>query len=218
MLQNHLRQVSKVNSYIKNKRNVEKVVSVLSICFWTLNFVFAELSINMFMKIISAKTSTWLDDAAKKEMTNDPFFISRTEMIMDSLGFVLAVIITFSSVTIILIRKMQLKNMLNQMGMYIVLGYNRRRVFDICMIEPIADMAIAFPVSLVISIVVWNRLSKLEMISSMLKLMDNSVSLDIANYIMCAGVMFLVTAIHTRLFIDRSMKKGIRYMLGKGVV
>ncbi len=210
--------VNGLDSYIKNKRKQEKVVSILSIVFWILNFIFVELSVNMLLKIVTAGNSDWFAEAAKREVTNDPFIMNRSEMIINTILVVLLVIVSFSVVTIVLIRKMQLKNMLTQMAIYIISGYDKRKVFEICMLEPISDMLVAFPVSVVFSIGIWSGISKTEMIATLLKIMNNSVWLDLSAYVMCAGFMILVTAVHTLFFIKISVKKGIRYMLGKGVV
>lgn len=205
-------------SYIKNKRRSEKLISMLSLLFWIINFVFLEVSVNMFSKIISAGKSSWFYKAARQEMSTDPLFADRIDTVMDTLVIVLVIVIIFSVGTIILFSKIQLKNMLTQMGMYFVLGYNKRRVFDICMTDITVDMAAAFPVSLIISTLSWNRIMEMKMIGRLLQLMDNNIWLDGANYIMCAGVMFLVAVVYTKIFIEISTRKGISYMLGKGVV
>ncbi len=207
-----------MNSYIKNKRKTEKVVSILSICFWIINFVFLEISLNMFLKIISAGTSSWFDSAAKQEVSNDPFFIQRTDLIMTSMIVVLLVIIAFSAVTVVLIRNMQLKNMYTQMGVYVVVGYSKKRIYNICIMEPFADIIIAFPVSILLSAIVWKQLSKVDTIHSLLLLIGDSGWWDVLAYVIAALFIILVVLVHARIFINKSIKNGIRFMLGKGVV
>lgn len=204
--------------YIISKRKVGKLVSILNLIFWIINFVFVELSVNMLIKIINAGNSVWFDKVAKQELTNDPFFINRADTIMEMVIFVLVIVILFSVVTIVLFRNIQLKNMLSQMGMYRVLGYSKQKLFGVCMLEPIADMIIAFPVSIVLSIIIWGSLSNVEVITFLLKLMNNTMSMDIVAFCVCAVFVIVITAIHTKIFMERSLKKGIRYMLGKGVV
>ncbi len=210
--------MNKVKDYIVNKRNQERLTSCLSVLFWIINFTFVQICINMFLKIISAGKSDWLNRGLKMELTNDPFIILRTEFIMRMLIMILIIIIVFSVASIVFFRNVQLKNFLSQIGMYRVLGYNRRKLLDICMLEPLADMIIAFPVSMILSVVLWNMLSKIEMVSFMMAMMDDSIWLDVSAFIMCGGVMVLVTIVHTKIFMERSLKKGIPYMLGQGVV
>lgn len=207
-----------MKNYIKNKRKIERLVSCLSIGFWIVNFTFSEICINMFLKIISVGKSKWFDQSLKIELTRDPFILNKTDLLMNMLIAVLSVIVVFSILSIVLFRNIQLKNSMSEIGIFRVLGYDKRQMLDICMIEAVADMAVAFPVSMIASILLWNALSKIDMISFMMQMMDNNIWLDIASYIMCAGVMVLAAVIHTKIFMERSLKKGIRYMLGKGVV
>ena len=203
--------------YIKNKRKIEKVVGCLSIAFWILNFTFSQVCINMFLKIITVEKSYWFESSLKYELTTDPFILQRTELLVGLMILIMIIIIFFSLLSVVLFRNMQLKNSIAEQGIYRVLGYNKKEMLDICMIEPIADMVVALPISLLTSTITWNLLSKNKEVSFMMQMMNNSIWLDISSYVMVAGVMVLVTVIHTKIFLERSLKKGIRYMLGQGV-
>lgn len=203
--------------YIKNKRKIDKVVGFLSIAFWILNFTFAQVCINMFLKIITVERSYWFESSLKYELTTDPFILQRTELLVGLMMLIMSIILFFSLLSVVLFRNMQLKNSIAEQGIYRVLGYNKKEMLDICMVEPIADMVVALPISLLTSAVTWNVLSKNKEISFMMQMMNNNIWLDISSYIMVAGIMILVTIIHTKIFLERSLKKGIRYMLGQGV-
>lgn len=179
--------------------------------------VFAEMSINMLLKIVTAERTDWFDNMKKAELTQDAFFIQRTELIMETIIVVMIVIIIFSTVTIVLVRNIQLRHLLCEIGIFRVLGYNRSRLLDVCMIEPVTDIMIAFPISILLSTFIWGRISKTDMVSFMLEMINNTIWIDISSYVVCAGIMILVTIIHTKIFLERSLKKGIRYMLGQGV-
>ncbi len=207
-----------MGSYIKNKFVLEKISVILGVIFWIVNFTFVQMCVNMFAKIISAGTSSWFDEALKREVTSDPFIINKTELLMHMLIAILVAIIVFSIASIILFRNIQLKNMLSQFGIYRVLGYNKRELLVIGMIEPELNMLIALPISLFLSVIVWEALKNVEMMNVLLHLMDSDLWLDVLSYILCAVIMSLVTIIHTKIFIDKVEKKGISYMLGKGVV
>lgn len=207
-----------MNSYIYNKRKQEKVMSICSILFWILNFVFLQLSVNMFIKIIYSGNSNWFEEAAQKEALNDEFFLNRTKLIMDTVIIILAAVVLFSIVTVILFRKIQLKNMLTQMGVYTVIGYSRKKILGITLLDVVADIIIAFPVSVVLSVIVWMKLSKEEMISALLTVMGNKWWMDIISYIICVAIVMMVIIIYSIIFIYKSTKKGISYMLGKGIV
>lgn len=206
-----------LKKYIINRFALEKNICILSVAFWIINFSMSEVCINMFMKIYAAGTSKWFDSALKNELSRDPFILNRTELLMKMMIAVLVMIIFFLVIGIVLFRNVQLKNKLEQMAIYRIVGYDKKCLLDICMIESIFDMIIAFPVSIICAIVIWIVLSKNEMISFMMAMMDNSFWLDVSSFIMCAGFMVLITIIHTKIFMERSLKKGIRYMLGQGV-
>ncbi|MBP3339932.1 MAG: FtsX-like permease family protein [Lachnospiraceae bacterium] len=202
--------------YIINKKR-EITISVLSLLFWIINLIFAEMSINMLLKVLTAKRTDWFDNMKKVQITEDAFLIKQTELVMETIIIVMFVIFFFSSLTIILVRNLQLKHNLSEIGMFRVLGYNKNRLLGICMIDVITDMVIALPVSVVLSTVIWNKLSKDEMLSFMLTMINDTIWMDILSYVLCAITMMLVAIIHTKFFLERSLKKGVRYMLGEGV-
>ena len=207
-----------MENYIKNKRREEKLVSIFSILFWVINFIFVEISVSMLLMIITANKSSWFDRAAKFELTNDPFFINRTDTIIGMIVFVMVIVIMFAVFTVVLYRQVQLKNMLTQMAMFRILGYDKGQIMKICLLHPVADMAISFPISIVCSTIIWTILSKNENVELLLKLMNVNVWIEIVAFILCAIFVVLIIIIHTKIFIERSLKKGIRYMLGQGVV
>lgn len=207
-----------MNSYIKNKRKTQKLVSTLNIIFWILNFVFAELSVNMLMIILNAEKTSWFDTMKKQSITMDMFFIQKTEFIMETTLAVMIVIVAFTVMAIVLMRSIQLKNILNQIAMYRVVGYDKKKLMDFCMMDAMADIMIAFPISVLISVIAWKYLSQIKMVSYMVQMTNESVWIDVAAYVSCVGILVLATVIHTKVFLEQSLKKGIRYMLGKGVV
>ncbi len=207
-----------MKSYIINKWKIEKYTRILTVIFWIINFMFLGVSANMLVKIILAGTSRWFDEAAIRAVSNDPFFIQRSELILISMVIVLIVVICFSAISVVLFRSTQLKNMYTQIGVYIVIGYDRKLLFKICMTETITDMIIAFPVSIVFSLLIWNKLSENDTIKSLLLLLESNWWIDIAAYMVAIIFMQVVVVMHTRIFIKQSIRKGIRYMLGNGVV
>lgn len=202
---------------MKNKRKLNKAISILNIVFWCVNLVFLETSVNMLIKIISVGKSKWFDMAAKQEMTQNPLFLYRTDTIMCLIEFIMVVVVFFSCFTVFIFRKFQLRNSLCNLAIYRVLGYDKKTLIRISMQELLADMIVAFPVSVIFSLFIWSMMAKQENISFLLALMNNSIFLDILSFIICATFMVLVTYIHTKIFMERSLKKGIRYMLGQGV-
>lgn len=207
-----------MKEYIFNKRKQEKAISICSIFFWIINFVFLQLSVNMFMKIFYSANSDWFEVAAQKEALNDEFFLNRTELIMNTIVIILVAVVAFSMITVILLRKLQLKNMLTQMGVYVVVGYSRKKIVGIAMVDVIADMIIAFPISIILSSVVWAVLAKNEMIAALLEVMGNKWWMDIVTYILCVVIMLIVMLIYSVIFVKNSTQKGVSYMLGKGIV
>lgn len=205
-----------MKNYITNKRKCEPTTTILSICFWIVNFTFAQICTNMFVKVISAGNSDWLDEGLKRQLTSDPFIINKTEMVMNMLMALLMIIMVFVTFSIIFYRNIQLKNVLSQIGIYRVLGYNRKQILDICMFETFSDMLIALPLSFVVSVILWNCLAKVKIISFMMAMMYNSIWLDISAFIMSIGIMVLIAVVHTKFFVEKSLKKGVRYMLGLG--
>ena len=124
-----------MENYIKNKRREEKLVSIFSIVFWVINFIFVEISVSMLLMIITANKSSWFDRAAKFELTNDPFFINRTDTIIGMIVFVMVIVIMFAVFTVVLYRQVQLKNMLTQMAMFRILGYDKGQIMKICLLH-----------------------------------------------------------------------------------
>ena len=202
--------------YIINKKR-EITISVLSLLFWIINLIFAEMSINMLLKVLTAKRTDWFDNMKKVQITEDAFLIKQTELVMETIIIVMFVIFFFSSLTIILVRNLQLKHNLSEIGMFRVLGYNKNMLLGICMIDVIIDVIIALPVSVVLSTTIWNSMSKDERLSFMLTMINDTIWMDVLSYILCAITMMLVTIIHTKFFLERSLKKGVQYMLGEGV-
>ncbi len=206
-----------MNSYIRNKRKIEKLNSLLNLCFWIVNFVFIEISMNMFLKLILAGKSNWFEEAANGEVSNDPFFLERTDFVMSSMLVVMILVIIFSVSTVILIRNIQLKNMYTQIGVYVVVGYSKRDIFTLCILEPLSDMLIAFPVSILVSYFVWKGLLTEDTVESIVKMLNSNIIWDIVTYIVTMICVVAIVLGHTWMFICKSSKKGIRYMLGKGV-
>lgn len=205
-------------SYIKNKKKIDKSMSVYSFIFWIINFIFAQISINMLLKIITASREKWFNEAVQAEIQDDPFFASRTEMIVGTVIVVMVAVIVFSMVTVILFRNMQLRNMLTQMGVLTTIGYNKRQIYRFCMMEPMADIVVAFPVSVVVSYLIWLAIGKTKVVSKLMVLMNNHITMDIISYVLCGMLMIVVIMLHTRHYVEVNLKKGIRYMLGKGIV
>ena len=203
---------------IRNKFKTEKLTSILNILFWLLNFIFVEISVNMFLKIISAGKSEWFYEAAEIEMQYDALFLSKSEMIINTIVVIVVMIVFFAIVTIVLFRNFQLKNMLAQMGIYRVLGYDKKGIFKLCMIEPMIDMCIAFPISIILSISIWKILYMNRTVYLMMQLVNDNIWMDILAYILCAGIMILVNIVHTKIYMEKCLKKGIRYMLAEGEV
>ncbi len=207
-----------MNTYIKNKIKIKKKVNVLSILFWIVNLIFLQISANLLLKIICFGKSEQFNKAAMLEKLNDPFFIERADFILSSMMVTLFAIICFSSATVILFRNMQLKNAYTQMGVYVVVGYGKIRLFIMYIVEPLLEMLIAFPISLVISMIVWKGLAKWDTINLLLNLIGSNEMLNIVAYVLSIMLMILVVLVHTWAFIRISIKKGIRFLLGKGIV
>ena len=93
-------------SYISNKFKLEKKFILLYVLFWIVNFVFLQLSLTLLLKIISTRNNEEFSSEIKRQVSNDPFFIQRTDLIISSMRVILVVIIVFSCITLILIRNM----------------------------------------------------------------------------------------------------------------
>lgn len=206
-----------MKSYINNKRKYERIAGILSICFWVLNFSFVQVCISMFTRIIMARKSDWLDEGLKRGIINDPFLINRTDLAIKMMMLVMGIIIIFAIVSIVLFRNIQLKNIMSQIAMYRVLGYSKRKIIHICMMEPVADIIIAYPISIILSTLIWKLLSKFELVYLLIVIMGDNIIFNMISHGLCATFMVLITIIHTKIFMERSLKKGIRYMLGQGV-
>lgn len=206
-----------MNSYIKNKRKTEKLNCLLNLCFWIVNIAFIEISINLFLKLVFARKSNWFEEAANGEVSNDPFFLERTDFVMNSMLVVMILVIIFSVSTVILIRNIQLKNMYTELGVYVVVGYSKRDIFALCILEPLSDMLIAFPVSILVSYFARKGLLTEDTVESIVKMLNSNIIWDIVTYIVTMICVVAIVLGHTWMFICKSNRKGIRYMLGKGV-
>lgn len=207
-----------MKNYLYNKRKQERAMSIFSLIFWVLNFVFLQLSVNMMFKVIYSGNTDWFEVAANKEALNDEFFLNRTELIMNTVIVILVAVVVFSVMTVILFRNVQLKNMLTQMGVYTVIGYSKKKIVKIAMLDVVVDMLIAFPISLIISAVAWKKIAGYEMISALLEVMGNSWWMDACVYVVCVILMLAAVYIYSMVFVNKSLKKGVSYMLGKGIV
>ena len=205
-------------SYLKNKFVIEKKIFYLYLIFWVVDLVFIEVSVNVLTKILTARQDSNFDSFLKQQISNDPFFVQRTDMIVSSMKIIMFVIIIFAAVTLILIRNLQLRSMLTQMGIYTILGYNKRKIYGICIVEPLAQIIIAFPISIIISMVISVLLKRIELINSLLNILDYSNKTNFYTFVFSVLIMFLVLIIHNIVYVNKHMKKGIRYMLGKGTI
>ncbi|MBP3338854.1 MAG: FtsX-like permease family protein [Lachnospiraceae bacterium] len=183
-----------------------------------MDLVFIEVSVNVLTKILTARQDSNFDSLLKQQISNDPFFVQRTDMIVSSMKIIMFVIIIFAAVTLILIRNLQLRSMLTQMGIYTILGYNKRKIYGICIVEPLAQIIIAFPISIIISMVISVLLKRIELINSLLNILDYSNKTNFYTFVFSVLIMFLVLIIHNIVYVNKHMKKGIRYMLGKGTI
>lgn len=206
-----------MKNYLDNRRSIEIEQVVLSRCFWLLNMTFVQICANMFLRVISADKSGWLREGLKRQLISDSFIIKKTNLVMNMLMIVLVVIVMFSALSIIFYRNIQLRSDLVEVGIYRVLGYDKRKIFCRCVTRPVVDIVIMFPISVVSSIVIWNKLNENEEMSFMIKMMNNSSYIDVLSFVLSICFILLVTTIHTKIFLERSLKKGIRYMLGQGV-
>lgn len=206
------------NSYIKNKRKMDKSISRYSLLFWIINFIFVQISINILLKIITANRQKWLAEAVYVEMERDPLFEARKEMIVGTVVVIMVAVMIFSMVTLILFRNIQLRNMMIQMGVLTTLGYDKKNIYKFCMQEPFFDMIAALPISIVISAILWFFIGRMEVVRKLMELMNDNIALDVLSYILCSLIMLATVMLHMGYFINKSLKKGIRYMLGKGIV
>lgn len=207
-----------MKNYIKNHRRLDKSISRFSLIFWIINLVFIQIAMSMLLKIITASKESWFDETIQRELRNDPMFADRTELIIKTIEVIMLVIVVFSIVTVVLFRNIQLRNMLTQMGVLTAVGYNKWQIFKFCMMEPIADIVVTFPLSVIISIFIWQQMGKFKAVSTLQVFMNDSAMTGIVAFVVCAALMVMVTMIHTKYFVEVNTKKGIRYMLGKGIV
>lgn len=205
-------------SYISNKFKLEKKFILLYVLFWIVNFVFLQLSLTLLLKIISTRNNEEFSSEIKRQVSNDPFFIQRTDLIISSMRVILVVIIVFSCITLILIRNMQLKSLYTQLGVYMVVGYDDKKIYLNCLLEPLLEAVIAYPISVGLSIFLTDKLNQIELIKSLLLLFDRDSSFNVYPYIVSFAVLLMMLLIHNYIFVKKVKKKGIRYLLGKGVV
>ncbi len=207
-----------MNCYIKNKKKMDKSVCLYSVFFWIINFIFMQLSIKMLLKIIVTSKEKWFIDFIQSQLEEDPFFEERTKIIMWTVIAIMLAVMVFSTVTVVIFRNVQLKNELTQMGVLTVIGYNKKLIYKYCMQEPAADLYTTFPISMVCSILIWIFIEK-AMDSSVIGIfMNNNIIVDIGSYVLCGVMVLIILMIHTKYFVDSNLKKGIKYMLGKGIV
>lgn len=209
--------MNNLDGYIKNRLKIEKVNVICNLLFWILNLVFLQLAINMLTKIIYSGRSKWLINALKEEMKNDAFIVNQTESIIISMTVILFVVVAFSLATLVLYRNIQLRNMLVQFGVYTTVGYSKKKIVHIGIREAIFNIVVAIPVSLLFTDMAWRLLSKNELIKTLLLLMENKWWMDMLSYIISLCLMTVTLFIHTGWYVHKSNKKGIRYMLGKGI-
>ena len=128
------------------------------------------------------------------------------------------VIMLLAMSTVILFRNIQMKNMLTQMGVLTTIGYNKKQICKFCMQDVLSDIIITFPISIIISTIVWSIIGNTKIVSTLQQLMNNHIMTDVCAYILCGTIIILVVMFHTFWFVKSSLEKGIRYMLGKGIV
>lgn len=207
-----------IKSYIKNKRKIDRAISMFSLIFWVINFVFTEISINMLIKIVTASKDSWFTTSLQSEVENDPLLSNKTEVIVITIIVIMIAIMALAITTVVLFRNIQMKNMLTQLGVMTTLGYDKMQLYKFCMQDVLSDIIIAFPISIILSTFAWNIVSKTKVVSALQQLMNNHILTDVCAYVFCGVTIILVVMIHTYWFVNKSLKSGIRYMLGKGIV
>lgn len=204
--------------YIWCKKKMEKAISICGLLFWIVNLVFFQVSINMLVKILYSSKTDWFQIAAEKESLEDDFFLDRIEFIMNTITLILIAVVLFSMITLILFRKIQLKNMLTQMGVYRVAGYSKVKITGISVIDVLVDIVVAFLASIMLSNVTIKIVSSNELMSMIMEVTEFSVVTDLLIYTICMLLMLMVVIVYSYIFVCGSIKKGVSYMLGKGIV
>jgi len=206
------------DGYIKNKRMIEKALSIYSIFFWIFNCVFFEISFNLLLKILMASQTDWFVEMIASGLKGDADYEIKTKIILTLIIVIIAIIIIFCVVLMILFRKTQIKNMLTQLGVLSVVGYDKYQLNKFCYRESLADIVIAYPVSVIISVMGLHLIKLNYNVSETLEFMNNTICIDCFAYIGCFFIVMITVILHTKYFVGASLKKGIRYMLGKGIV
>ena len=99
-----------------------------------------------------------------------------------------------------------------------VVGYDDKKIYLNCLLEPLLEAVIAYPISVGLSIFLTDKLNQIELIKSLLLLFDRNSSFNVYPYIVSFAVLLMMLSIHNYIFVKKVKKKGIRYLLGKGVV
>lgn len=125
--------------WIINKKIYEPFQFVGSVAMNILNMTIMMLVIDMFFRVMIARSTDWYHSAVNQMTQSDNFFQDKIELIFYTLGAVVIVMGVFCSVILWLFRNQQSGKVGSQAGVFLACGYQEKKVMCYLAVDGIVD-------------------------------------------------------------------------------
>lgn len=171
------------------------------------------ISLLFFSVALSSRKTDWYALAMEQQVSTDIFAGQRTDSIFAALSVVVIFVLLFAVMSLCIFRRLQLEGMQRQLGVFLTCGYRRPELERMLGLDTGIDILVSAP----FAVYMFSRVLGILSLREEFLVMLESIHMNKGSYgilfLVCMVILYLVTGCYSKVWMKKSVKGGLAYML-----